>query len=355
MPLYKEFQEEQFRGVRYYINFCHTKPFPTRTVCQQSNYTHCNSGKAPDSSPGLSSELWRKWGEVTMKARSLHVAGYKHSSTRICRNICPELGILFHTYASQSNWNLTGRSTEYPASLMDWHGNCCLHKNCRLSPGMDHLVDTAFSFILLFLTSFFLPACLLHFLFPSSSTFPSFSKAICICGNHTCLCASSSPTHKFLLMSTHFHKTLRFFFLNVAPKTLAWSVDHWNKCQNWWWWCQRWWNAGISTIWSHRACTTVDLKWVPSWVIKPCFSWLLLDSAKGDLRQPSSKSNSSLRTFKCENWVKTPPRNFFLTTALKHKKPYFKTFPHCPPPPVSCHNYCRREGNLELVYPLLRG
>lgn len=73
--LYKEFQKEQFRSVRYYINFHHAKPFPTRTICQQSNYTHCSSGKEPDLSPGLSSELWRNWGEVTMKAPALHVTG----------------------------------------------------------------------------------------------------------------------------------------------------------------------------------------------------------------------------------------------------------------------------------------
>lgn len=68
-----------------------------------------------------------------------------------------------HIYASQFIWSLIRRSNEYPESPMDLHGSCCLHKNCRLSPSMDHLVDTAFSFILLSLTSFFLPVCLLHF------------------------------------------------------------------------------------------------------------------------------------------------------------------------------------------------
>lgn len=129
---------------------------------------------------------------------------------------------------------LTGRSGEYPVSLMDLNGNCCLHRAVGFSPGMDHLVDTAFSFILLCLSSFFLPACLLYF-FSLSSTFPSLSEAICICGNHTRLCASSSPTHKFLLIWTRFHRTLYFFF-NVASKTLAWTVNHWNKSQNWCWW-----------------------------------------------------------------------------------------------------------------------
>lgn len=67
--------------------------------------------------------------------------------------------------------------------------------------------------------SFFLFACCIFFL--SFSTFPSLSEAICICGNHTWLCASSSPTHKFLLMSTHFHHTLCFFFfLMWYPKQL---------------------------------------------------------------------------------------------------------------------------------------
>lgn len=183
-PLFKEFQKEQFRGIRYYINFCHAKPFPTRTIYQQTNYAHCNSGKGPDSSPGLSSELWRKGGEVTMKAPSLHVTGQKHSNTRICTNIRICTKQIFLSYASQFKWSLTRRSTEYPASPMDLHENCCLHKNCRLSPGMDHLVDTAFSFILLFLTSFCLPAAFFSFFF---STFPSFLKAICICGNHACV------------------------------------------------------------------------------------------------------------------------------------------------------------------------
>lgn len=147
-----------------------------------------------------------------MKAPSLHVTGQKHSRMRICRNICPELVILFHTYASQFIWSLIRRSNEYSASPMDLHRSCCLHKNCRLSPGMDHLVDTAFSFILLFLTplSFFPPACLLHF-FSFLFYFSSLLEAICICGNHTWLCASSLPTQKFLLMSTHFHHTLCFF------------------------------------------------------------------------------------------------------------------------------------------------
>lgn len=60
---------------------------------------------------------------------------------------------------------LTGRSGEYPVSLMDLNGNCCLHRAVGFSPGMDHLVNTAFSFILLCLSSFFLPACLLYFFF----------------------------------------------------------------------------------------------------------------------------------------------------------------------------------------------
>lgn len=131
--------------------------------------------------------------------------------------------------------HLTGRSGEYPVSPMDLNGNCCLHRVVGFSPGLDHLVDAAFSFILLCLSSFFLPSCLLYF-FLSFYTYPSLSKAICICGNHACLCALSSPTHKLLLMWTHFHSTLLLFFFNVASKTLVWTVSHWNKSWNWWWW-----------------------------------------------------------------------------------------------------------------------
>lgn len=218
---------------------------------------------------------------------------------------------------------------------MDWHRNCCLHKNCSLSPGMDHLVDTAFSFLLLFLASFFLPACLLHFLFPSFSTFPSLSKTVCICGNHACVhhphqhtssswCQHTSTKHYAFFFQCSIQNTcLKCWSLKQMPELVVVIMNN----------NQRWWNTGISTTWSHCACSAVELKWVPSWIIKPCFSWLLLDSAKRDLRQPSSKSNSSLRTLKCESSVKTPPQHFFLTTALKHKKPYFKTFRHCPPPP----------------------
>lgn len=152
----------------------------------------------------------------------------------ICRNICLELGILFHTCASQFKWSLI-RSTEYPTSPMDLHGNCCLHKNCRLSPGMDHH-GHSFLLYIAFCLHFLSSSLAAAFFFLSFSTSPSLSKAICICGNCTCLCASSSPTHKFLLMSTQLHHTLCFFFFNVASKTLAWRVDHWNTCQNWWWW-----------------------------------------------------------------------------------------------------------------------
>lgn len=60
---------------------------------------------------------------------------------------------------------LTGRSGEYPVSPMDLNRNCCLHRAIGLSPGMDHLADTAFFFILPCLSSSCLPACCIFFLF----------------------------------------------------------------------------------------------------------------------------------------------------------------------------------------------
>lgn len=81
-------------------------------------------------------------------------------------------------------------------------------------------------FRLLCLSSLFLPACCIFF--RSSSAFPSLSKAICICGNRTCLCASYSLTQVPLDVNT--------LSPHVASKTFGWTVNHWNKSQNWQWW-----------------------------------------------------------------------------------------------------------------------
>lgn len=130
---------------------------------------------------------------------------------------------------------LTGRSGEYPVSPMDLNGNCCLHRAVGFSPGMDHLVHTAFSFILLCLSSFFLPSCLLYFFFflfllshPCQKLFVSVG-IIHACVHHPHQHTSSS-------WCEHASTARYIFFFNMASKTLAWTVNHWNKSQNRWWW-----------------------------------------------------------------------------------------------------------------------
>lgn len=98
------------------------------------------------------------------------------------------------------------------------------------------IMDTAFSFILLFVSTFFLLPWLLHFFFflflllhPCQKLFVSVGIVLA-CVHHPHQHTSSSWCQHNC--TTHY----AFFFFNVASKTLAWRVDHWNTCQNWWWW-----------------------------------------------------------------------------------------------------------------------
>lgn len=122
-------------------------------------------------------------------------------------------------YISISIRGLTGQSGEYPVSPMDLNGNCCLHRAVGFSPGMDHLVDTAFSFMLLCLSSFFLLACLLYFFF-SFFYFPILVKSyLYLWESYTLVCIILTNTQVPLDMNM-LPPHVILFFLTWHPKHL---------------------------------------------------------------------------------------------------------------------------------------
>lgn len=116
-----------------------------------------------------------------------------------------------------SERGLTRRGSGCAASFRDLNGNYCLRRAVGFSLGMDHMVGTGFSLIVLWLAPFSLSSCLLYFFF-SFCTFPTPSKAICAFGNHTYSCTLYSLKQQFLVVLTHFHSTSYFCF--------TWHMKH---------------------------------------------------------------------------------------------------------------------------------
>lgn len=117
--------------------------------------------------------------------------------------------------------HLTGRTGEYPVSPMDLNGNWCLHRAVGFSPGLDHLVDTVFSFILLGLSSFFLPSCPLYF-FSFFLYFPILVESyLFLWESYMLVCIILTDTQVPLDANTLPQHVTFFFFFNVSSKTLA--------------------------------------------------------------------------------------------------------------------------------------
>lgn len=198
---------------------------------------------------------------------------------------------------------------------MDLHRNFCLHKNCRLSPGMDHhghnfLLYIAFSHL-------FLPAFHFFLFFPFFFYFSILVKSyLYLWELYLLVCITLTNTQVPLDVNTlPPHIMLFFFFFNVASKTLAWRVDHWNTCQNLWWWS--WITPKMVECWNLHHLVTLYMYhyWFEMGSLMDCQAlflaicfWIQL---RRELRWASSKNNSSLRPLKCKSSVKTPPQNFF--------------------------------------------
>lgn len=153
------------------------------------------------------------------------------------------------------------------------NGNCYLHRAVSFSTGRD-LWWTQLSPLYCYCYASPLPAC--WFFFSFFFCFPILVKSyLYLWESYTLVCIILADTQVPLDVNTLPH--------HVASKTLAWTVSHWNKSQNWRWWSwvtpnnKGWWNAGIPMIHSQRACSTTDLKWAPSWLSSPvlagCF-WI---------------------------------------------------------------------------------
>lgn len=106
--------------------------------------------------------------------------------------------------------------------------------SCRLLS--RHGSSGAHSFLLYIAVSFlFLPSCLLYFFFFLFLLSHPCQKLFVLVGIiHACV--HHPHRHTSSSWCEHASTARYFFFFNTASKTLAWTVNHWNKSQNRWWW-----------------------------------------------------------------------------------------------------------------------